>query len=96
MSHFGGICKNPHIHLPPLRERPEDIPLLAEHFYQQLCCQMNKDIDGFEPGVMEMLQKYHWPGNVRELRNEITKACMIAPHGEAIQISSMLGWRSQA
>lgn len=74
-----------HIHLPPLRERLEDIPLLAEHFYLQLCCQMSIDPDGFGPGVMNMLQKYTWPGNVRELRNEILQACILARHGERIQ-----------
>jgi len=74
-----------HIHLPPLRGRLEDIPLLAEHFYRQVCCQMPRALDGFGPGVMEMLQSYHWPGNVRELRNEIRQACMLAQYGERIQ-----------
>jgi len=74
-----------HIHIPPLRERREDIPLIAEHFYSQLCCQMPKELGGFAPGVMDMLQRYKWAGNVRELRNEILQACMLTPNGEHIQ-----------
>lgn len=74
-----------HIHLPSLRERAEDIPLLAEYFYKQLCCQISRDVIGFSSDVMEMLQSQHWVGNVRELRNEIIQACLIANHGERIQ-----------
>jgi len=74
-----------HIHLPPLRERLDDIPLLSEHFYHQVCNQMPRISEGFGPGIMEMLQQHDWPGNVRELRNEIIQACLIARHGEHIQ-----------
>ena len=74
-----------HIHLPPLRERPEDIPLLAEHFYEQLCHQTPVAPQGFGPGVMEMLQRYSWPGNVLELRNEIRQAFMLVQHGKEIR-----------
>lgn len=74
-----------HIHLPPLRERVDDIPLLAGYFYEQLCCQITIASEGFGPGVIEMLQRYSWPGNVRELRNEIRQACMLAQRWERIQ-----------
>ena len=74
-----------HIHLPPLRDRLEDIPLLAEHFYRQAYNQMSRASGGFAPGVLEILQRYHWPGNVRELRNEIRQACVLAQYGERIQ-----------
>lgn len=74
-----------HIHLPPLQERLEDIPLLAEHFYRQAYQQMSRTLVGFAPGVLEMLQRYHWPGNVRELRNGIRQACVLAQYGECIQ-----------
>jgi DNA-binding NtrC family response regulator len=74
-----------HIHLPPLRQRLDDIPLLAEHFYRQACSQMLIASDGFAPGVMDMLQRYPWPGNVRELRNGIRQACMLVQHGKRIQ-----------
>lgn len=65
----------------PLRERQEDIPPLAEYFLRE----NDKDIDGFGPGVYEMLQSYHWPGNVRELRNAIHRACVLAEAGSPIQ-----------
>ena len=69
--------KSFHITMPPLREREDDIPLLAQHFYGEACNQMNKELDGFAPGVIEMLQSYPWPGNVRELRNELYQACVL-------------------
>jgi transcriptional regulator with GAF, ATPase, and Fis domain len=69
------------IHIPPLRERPEDIPLLAEHFLLEL----DRELDGFAPGVFEMLQSYSWPGNVRELRNVVRRAAALAEEGEQIQ-----------
>jgi len=69
------------IHIPPLRERPEDVPLLAEHFLKD----MDKELDGFAPGVIEMLQSYSWPGNVRELRNVIHRAAALAEEGKQIQ-----------
>jgi len=73
------------IHLPLLRERLEDIPLLAEHFLQQACRQLNKDSEGFTPDVMEMLQTYPWPGNIRELENEIFRAAALVEEGFPIQ-----------
>lgn len=60
--------------VPPLRERPEDIPLLALHFLQRFCEQMNKNISGLEEDVVEALRKYNWPGNVRELENAMERA----------------------
>jgi DNA-binding NtrC family response regulator len=69
--------KSFHINMPPLRERPDDIPMLAEHFYQEACRQMTKALNSFAPGVLEMLQSYSWPGNVRELRNEVYQACAL-------------------
>lgn len=73
------------IHIPPLRERTEDIPLLAEHFLQEYSQEQKKELNGFESGVFEMLQSYSWPGNVRELRNEIHRACALAESGKCIQ-----------
>lgn len=74
------------IHLPPLQERIEDIPLLAEHFRRQICRQISRDIDGFAPGVLEMFQRYPWPGNVRELRSQIRQACLLVQHDERVQM----------
>ncbi|MFZ0739339.1 MAG: sigma-54 dependent transcriptional regulator [Candidatus Acidiferrales bacterium] len=62
------------IHLPPLRERREDIALLAGTFLQRYRKEMNKEIDAIEPKAMERLEAYEWPGNVRELENTIERA----------------------
>jgi two-component system response regulator HydG len=57
------------IHVPPLRERAEDVPLLAEHFFKKHEKSYNKTVTNVEPEAMEGLMKYSWPGNVRELEN---------------------------
>jgi two-component system response regulator PilR (NtrC family) len=62
------------IHLPPLRERREDIPLLAREFLGRLSKSMSKKIGGIEPEAMRRLEVYDWPGNVRELENTIERA----------------------
>jgi two-component system response regulator PilR (NtrC family) len=62
------------IHLPPLRERQEDIPLLAEHFLSKYRTQMDRQITGISGEAMEYLTAYDWPGNIRELENVIEHA----------------------
>jgi two-component system, NtrC family, response regulator PilR len=62
------------IHLPPLREREEDVPLLAEHFLAKYRDQMGKDIHGLSQDAMDLLDAYEWPGNIRELENVIERA----------------------
>jgi two-component system response regulator GlrR len=62
------------IMLPELKERPEDIPLLAEHFLRKYSQAMKKRINGFSQGAMLRLMQYDWPGNVRELENTIEYA----------------------
>jgi len=62
------------VRLPCLRERREDIPLLADHFLSKYTAQMGKSIRGVSQGAMDHLQKYHWPGNIRELENVIERA----------------------
>ncbi|HXE79682.1 MAG TPA: sigma-54 dependent transcriptional regulator [Vicinamibacterales bacterium] len=62
------------VRLPALRERREDIPLLAEHFLAKYTAQMGKSIKGISQEAMDYLQKYHWPGNIRELENVIERA----------------------
>jgi len=69
------------INLPPLRNKREDIPLLATHFLQQFAKQGNKQIEGFDPTAMQLLLDYDWPGNVRELKNEIERAVALTPKG---------------
>lgn len=65
------------IELPPLRERPEDIPLLAGHFLKKYSRENNKDIKGFTPEAMQLLTAYNWPGNVRQLENIIESAVVL-------------------
>ena len=66
------------IELPPLRERKEDIPLLAEHFLNKFALENRKSIAGFCPEAMEFLLEHDWPGNVRELENSIERAVILA------------------
>jgi len=66
------------IPLSPLRERPEDIPLLAQHFVERFAAEMKKDLKGWTPGVDEFLSRHSWPGNCRELRNVIERAVLLA------------------
>ena len=65
------------IHIPPLRERREDIPLLAHFFLHKLTTAMNKPIKKIDNDAMDFLTKYDWPGNVRELENAIERAVVI-------------------
>ena len=66
------------IHIPPLRERRDDIPLLVEHFIAKHARRAGKRIDGIAPGVMESLQRGDWPGNVRELENTLERAVVLS------------------
>lgn len=61
------------LRLPPLRERREDIPLLAKHFLERYSREMKKHIAGFSQQALELLMSYSWPGNVRELENEVQR-----------------------
>src|SRR5262249_30240217 len=66
---------------PPLRDRREDIPLLARYFVQQYARRMNKRITTIPSETMQTLARYHWPGNIRELQNFIERAVIISPGG---------------
>ena len=61
------------INLPPLRERGDDVLLLAEHFLERLCKTYGREVHGFEPAVEEVIRRHDWPGNVRELENLIER-----------------------
>jgi len=74
------------IHVPPLRERPEDIPLLAHHFVQQATRRMRKTIDTIPSETMEALIRYPWPGNIRELENVTERAVILSP-GPMLRLS---------
>ena len=69
------------IHLPPLRERSEDIPLLVNTFIRRLRTRTAKKISGLTPAAMERFMDYHWPGNVRELKSALEFAFVIAEKG---------------
>ncbi|MCH7410336.1 sigma-54 dependent transcriptional regulator [Belliella sp. DSM 111904] len=66
------------IFLPPLRDRQDDIPLLANHFLKIYGQKYRKDFKGFKPAGMQLLQQYHWPGNIRELQHAIERAIIMA------------------
>ena len=66
------------IQLPPLRERREDIPLLANHFLRHHAARYRKQLDGFEPPALEVLMNRHWPGNIRELQHTVERASLMA------------------
>jgi formate hydrogenlyase transcriptional activator len=74
------------IRVPPLRERPEDIPLLVQHFVQQATQRMRKAIDTIPSETMEGLIRYRWPGNIRELENVIERAVILSP-GPVLRLS---------
>jgi DNA-binding NtrC family response regulator len=80
------------IHLPPLRERREDIPVLAEHFLRRYAARYRKPLSGFEPEALLTLETHPWPGNVRELDHTLERAVLLA-QGNSIR-NADLGLRS--
>src|SRR5439155_8135605 len=66
------------IRVPPLRERREDLPLLAQHFLRKYAAESGKAILGFAPGTLELLAAYPWPGNVRELQHVVERAVALS------------------
>jgi formate hydrogenlyase transcriptional activator len=73
------------VHVPALRERQGDIPLLVRHFTQQLSRRMNKVIETIPSATMDALCRYHWPGNIRELQNVIERAVILSA-GPALSV----------
>jgi DNA-binding NtrC family response regulator len=91
------------LHLPPLRERKEDIPLLVDHFLQKYNRRSKKAIKGITARALKSLMDYDWPGNIRELENTIERAVVLArgemidledlmPHGISAQPASLSPW----
>jgi transcriptional regulator with GAF, ATPase, and Fis domain len=74
--------------VPPLRERPEDIPLLTWSFVQEFAATMGKEIESIPPQCLSALQEYEWPGNIRELRNVLERA-MILSHGRVLEVGAL-------
>ena len=66
------------VHLPPLRQRSEDIPLLIDHFLVEACVQNNVPHKEITPAALKVLQRYHWPGNIRELRNAVERVVILS------------------
>jgi DNA-binding NtrC family response regulator len=71
-----------HVHLPPLRERPSDVPLLLEHFVQKFNSKLGRAVTGFEDAAMKQLLRYRWPGNIRELENLVERCMIFAEDGD--------------
>ncbi len=69
------------IQVPPLRERPEDIPAIATHFLALFAEELGRDFTGFSEAAMSLLTRYSWPGNVRELKNAVERAAILAEEG---------------
>ena len=76
------------IFVPPLRDRPDDIPRLADHFMAEFAREYGRRIKNFEPDALSVIQNYSWPGNVRELRNVIERLMIMVP-GDAISSSNL-------
>jgi DNA-binding NtrC family response regulator len=76
------------LHLPPLRQRQDDIPLLAEHFLQRAATQRSEPVKRLTDGAREALLGYAWPGNVRELENALERSVILTP-GDTIGVDSL-------
>jgi transcriptional regulator with PAS, ATPase and Fis domain len=76
------------IRIPPLRERPEDIPLLVDHFINKYCTSMSRNLITIDQGALKRIQEYDFPGNVRELENMIERAIVIG-NGKEILLKDL-------
>ena len=82
------------LHIPPLRERKEDIPLLVQHFLQTIALEEGIKTKGITKEAIEVLMHYDWPGNVRELKNMIERLLILFPHStiDVKDLATFLGW----
>src|SRR6185503_1668208 len=78
------------IRVPPLRERPDDIPSLVRHFLARFQRKLAKPLRGVTPDGMRRLTEYPWPGNIRELQNVLERACVLA-RGPIVDVTTALG-----
>lgn len=76
------------IHVPPLRERREDIPALSAHFLSRYATRYRRAVEGFEPGALQVVMNYPWPGNVRELDHTMERAVLMA-RGSRIEVADL-------
>jgi DNA-binding NtrC family response regulator len=77
------------IKVPPLRERREDIPLLAAHFFEESCIRHGRRLAGITPEAMSYLTQFNWPGNVRQLKSEIERIVVFAEDEQSVGIESL-------
>ncbi len=75
------------LRIPNLKERAEDLPLLADHFLRHYCHKYGKKLGGLSPQALDSLRRHNWKGNVRELKNEIERAVILTPPDQEIQTS---------
>jgi two-component system response regulator HydG len=84
------------LRVPALRERPEDIPLLAGHFLERFSRRNRKSFRGFSPRAMDLMLRHDWPGNVRELENAVERAVILAPGETVTELDLPAGLRARA
>jgi DNA-binding NtrC family response regulator len=84
------------INIPPLREHPEDIPLLAEYFFHKAVKKTKKDVDGISKEAMDALSRYDWPGNIRELENVLERAIALTSNKVLLRGDIPVGHGRQA
>lgn len=77
------------LHMPPLRQRREDVPLLVERFLRRFCDEIGKPVRGVTVRALDALQDHPWPGNVRQLEHEMRRLVYLCPAGEAIEQSML-------
>jgi transcriptional regulator with GAF, ATPase, and Fis domain len=82
------------VRVPPLRERPDDIPSLVRYFLEHFERKLGKPLRGVTPAGMLRLQEYQWPGNIRELQNVLERACVLA-RGPVVDVTTALGAADQ-
>src|SRR5205085_10395733 len=78
--------------LPPLRQRPEDVPELCRHFLSLAARRDNQPFRHIEPEAVRVLQRYTWPGNVRELQNIIERACVLESEPGVVRAATIEPW----
>ena len=77
------------LHMPSLRERRDDVPILARHFLERYSRELGRSVAGFTPECLERLAAYEWPGNVRELQNEIQRVLIFRSDGDLVQVEDL-------
>jgi DNA-binding NtrC family response regulator len=83
------------IHIPPLRERRDDIPVLAQSFLEEFRARLARPVLSFHPETMKILEAYNWPGNIRELRNVIERAVLLESGPELMPTSLPFGFQQE-